>query len=73
MTVCEAQDGQPIRPGHAYIAPGEPAPAGECGRRQVRLPAATMARRSTGTSPRVDVLFRSVAPVPAAERHRRAC
>lgn len=22
MSVCEAQDGQPIRPGHAYIAPG---------------------------------------------------
>lgn len=59
LTVCEAQDGQPIEPGHCYIAPGD-----------LHL---KVARRSDGHycrlsdappenrhRPSVDVLFRSV-------------
>jgi two-component system, chemotaxis family, protein-glutamate methylesterase/glutaminase len=60
MTVCEAQDGQQILPGHAYIAPGD---------RHlmvVRSGARWMCRLDDGLpvnrhKPSVDVLFRSVA------------
>jgi len=60
MTVCEAQDGQQIVPGHAYIAPG--------GRYLYveRSGARYLCRLSDGPPvnrhrPSVDVLFRSVA------------
>ncbi|MBI3774420.1 MAG: chemotaxis response regulator protein-glutamate methylesterase [Gammaproteobacteria bacterium] len=60
MTVCEAQDGQQIVPGHAYIAPG--------GRHLYveRSGARYICRLSDGPPvnrhrPSVDVLFRSVA------------
>jgi len=60
MTVCEAQDNQQIRPGHAYIAPGD---------RHlmvVRSGARWICRLDDGPAvnrhkPSVDVLFRSVA------------
>lgn len=60
MTVCEAQDGQHILPGHVYISPGD---------RHlmvVRDGARYMCRIDDGTpvnrhKPSVDVLFRSVA------------
>jgi two-component system chemotaxis response regulator CheB len=60
MTVCEAEDGQQIRPGHVYIAPGD---------RHlviVRSGARWICRLDDGSpvnrhKPSVDVLFRSVA------------
>jgi two-component system, chemotaxis family, protein-glutamate methylesterase/glutaminase len=60
MAVCEAHDGQPIRPGHAYIAPGD---------RHLRVVsdgARWVCRLDDGPAvnrhrPSVDVLFRSVA------------
>ena len=39
LTVFEAQDGQQIVPGHAYIAPGGPSPADRAQRRPLDLPA----------------------------------
>jgi two-component system, chemotaxis family, protein-glutamate methylesterase/glutaminase len=60
MTVCEAQDGQQIRPGHVYIAPGD--------RHLVvlRSGARWICKLDDGVpvnrhKPSVDVLFRSVA------------
>jgi len=60
MTVCEAQDGQQILPGHAYIAPGD--------RHLVVIRSGTrwVCRLDDGLTvnrhkPSVDVLFRSVA------------
>src|SRR6187551_1775224 len=60
MTVCEAQDGQQILPGHAYIAPGD--------RHLVVVRSGTrwVCRLDDGPpvnrhKPSVDVLFRSVA------------
>jgi two-component system chemotaxis response regulator CheB len=60
MTVCEAQDGQQILPGHAYIAPGD--------RHLVVVRSGTrwVCRLDDGLpvnrhKPSVDVLFRSVA------------
>jgi len=60
MAVCEAQDGQQILPGHAYIAPGDRHLLVE------RDSARYLCRRSTGPHvnrhrPSVDVMFRSVA------------
>jgi two-component system chemotaxis response regulator CheB len=60
MTVCEAEDGQQIRPGHVYIAPGD---------RHlmvIRDGARYVCRLDDGSpvnrhKPSVDVLFRSVA------------
>jgi two-component system chemotaxis response regulator CheB len=60
MTVCEAEDGQQIRPGHVYIAPGD---------RHlviVRSGARWICKLDDGSpvnrhKPSVDVLFRSVA------------
>jgi two-component system, chemotaxis family, protein-glutamate methylesterase/glutaminase len=60
ITVCEAEDGQPILPGHAYLAPGDlhlhvvrGAPQYRC-----RLSDADPVNRHR---PSADVLFRSVA------------
>jgi two-component system chemotaxis response regulator CheB len=58
--VCEAQDGQPILAGHAYIAPGDRHLV------VVRVGARYQCRLSEGAlvnrhRPSVDVLFRSVA------------
>jgi len=60
MTVCEAQDGQQILPGHAYIAPGD--------RHLLVIRSGTrwVCRLDDGSpvnrhKPSVDVLFRSVA------------
>ena len=60
MTVCEAQDGQQIMPGHAYIAPGD--------RHMMVVRSGTrwVCRLDDGSpvnrhKPSVDVLFRSVA------------
>ena len=60
MTVCEAQDGQQILPGHVYIAPGDRHLLVErSGARWVcRLDAGPPVNRHR---PAVDVLFRSVA------------
>ena len=60
MAVCEAQDGQQILPGHAYIAPGDRHLVVE------RDGARYVCRLSTGPHvnrhrPSVDVMFRSVA------------
>jgi two-component system, chemotaxis family, protein-glutamate methylesterase/glutaminase len=60
MAVCEAQDGQQILPGHAYIAPGDRHLIVE------RDGARYLCRLSTGPHvnrhrPSVDVMFRSVA------------
>ena len=60
MNVCEAQDGQQILPGHAYIAPGSHHLIVE------RDGARYLCRLSDGPPvnrhrPSVDVLFRSVA------------
>ena len=60
MAVCEAQDGQQILPGHAYIAPGDRHLLVE------RDGARYVCRLSTGPHvnrhrPSVDVMFRSVA------------
>jgi two-component system, chemotaxis family, protein-glutamate methylesterase/glutaminase len=62
ITVCEAEDGQPILPGHAYIAPGDlhlevvrGTPQYRC-----RLSDADPVNRHR---PSADVLFRSVAQV----------
>lgn len=60
MTVCEAQDGQPILPGHVYIAPGNRHLMVE------RSGARFLCRLNDGPrvnrhKPSVDVLFRSVA------------
>jgi two-component system chemotaxis response regulator CheB len=60
MTVCEAQDGQQIIPGHAYIAPGDKHLLVE------RDGARFVCRLNDGPpvnrhKPSVDVLFRSVA------------
>jgi two-component system chemotaxis response regulator CheB len=60
ITVCEASDGQPVLPGHAYIAPGDMhllvAPG--TSHYQCRLSGADPVNRHR---PSVDVLFRSVA------------
>ena len=60
MTVCEAQDGQPILPGHAYIAPGHRhlCVARDGARYMCRLHDGPPVNRHR---PSVDVLFRSVA------------
>ena len=60
MAVCEAQDGQQILPGHAYIAPGDQHLVIE------RDGSRYLCRLSTGPHvnrhrPSVDVMFRSVA------------
>lgn len=60
MIVCEAQDGQQVLPGHAYIAPGDRHLLVE------RSGARWICRLDDGTpvnrhKPSVDVLFRSVA------------
>ena len=60
MTVCEAQDGQQILPGHAYVAPGDLHLLVD------RDGARYICRLSDGPpvnrhKPSVDVLFRSVA------------
>ena len=60
MTVCEAQDGQQILPGHAYIAPGHRhlLVARDGARYMCRLHDGPPVNRHR---PSVDVLFRSVA------------
>lgn len=60
MTVCEAQDGQQILPGHVYIAPGDQHLLVERSgtRWHCRLDAGPLVNRHR---PAVDVLFRSVA------------
>ena len=60
MTVCEAQDGQQILPGHAYIAPGDQHLV------VIRSGTRWVCRLDDGLTvnrhkPSVDVLFRSVA------------
>jgi two-component system chemotaxis response regulator CheB len=65
MAVCEAQDGQQILPGHAYIAPGDRHLMVE------RDGARYLCRLSSGPHvnrhrPSVDVMFRSVAQNVAA-------
>ncbi|MBM3224633.1 MAG: chemotaxis response regulator protein-glutamate methylesterase [Candidatus Tectomicrobia bacterium] len=60
MTVCEAQDGQQIVPGHVYIAPGD------CHLLVARDGARYICRLNNGPPvnrhrPSVDVMFRSVA------------
>jgi two-component system chemotaxis response regulator CheB len=60
MTVAEAADGEPLQPGHAYIAPGD---------RHLRLERTTGQLKcrvtedepESGHRPSVDVLFESVA------------
>lgn len=60
MRVCQARDGQPITPGHAYLAPGDQ-------HLRVRRSGARLVCRLdsepavNGHRPSVDVLFRSVA------------
>jgi two-component system, chemotaxis family, protein-glutamate methylesterase/glutaminase len=60
LVVCEAQDGQPILAGHAYIAPGDRhlLVLREGDRFQCRLSDGALVNRHR---PSVDVLFRSVA------------
>jgi two-component system chemotaxis response regulator CheB len=60
MTVCEAQDGQQIIPGHAYIAPGDQhlLVVRDGARYRCRLSDGPPVNRH---KPSVDVLFRSVA------------
>ncbi len=60
MTVCEAQDGQQILPGHAYIAPGNRhlCVARDGARYMCRLHDGPPVNRHR---PSVDILFRSVA------------
>ena len=60
MTVCQAEDGQPVLPGHAYIAPGDKhlLLVREAGRYLCRLSDAPPENRHR---PSVDALFRSVA------------
>jgi len=60
MAVCEAEDGQEIRPGHAYIAPGDLhlMVVRRAGRWYCRLDDGPAVNRHR---PSVDVLFRSVA------------
>jgi two-component system chemotaxis response regulator CheB len=60
MTVCEAQDGQHVLPGHAYIAPGDRhlLLVRDGARYVCRLDAGPPVNRH---KPSVDVLFRSVA------------
>ena len=70
MAVCEAQDGQQILPGHAYIAPGDRHLLVE------RDGARYLCRLSSGPHvnrhrPSVDVMFRSVAQNVGRERRRR--
>ncbi|HJP99043.1 MAG TPA: chemotaxis response regulator protein-glutamate methylesterase [Rhodanobacteraceae bacterium] len=59
MRVCEAQDGQPILPGHAYIAPGNRhlLVMRDGSRRICRLHDGPLVNRH---KPSVDVLFRSL-------------
>jgi two-component system chemotaxis response regulator CheB len=59
MRVCEARDGQPILPGHAYIAPGNRhlLVMRDGSRRICRLHDGPLVNRH---KPSVDVLFRSV-------------
>jgi two-component system chemotaxis response regulator CheB len=66
LVVCEAQDGQPILAGHAYIAPGDRhlVVVREGARYQCRLSEGALVNRHR---PSVDVLFRSVAQ--SAGRH----
>jgi two-component system, chemotaxis family, protein-glutamate methylesterase/glutaminase len=60
LNVCEAQDGQPILAGHAYIAPGDQHLMVICdgARYRCRLSDGDLVNRHR---PSVDVLFRSVA------------
>jgi two-component system, chemotaxis family, protein-glutamate methylesterase/glutaminase len=66
LVVCEAQDGQPILAGHAYIAPGDRhlLVVREGARYQCRLSDGELVNRHR---PSADVLFRSVAQ--SAGRH----
>jgi two-component system chemotaxis response regulator CheB len=66
LVVCEAQDGQPIEAGHAYIAPGDRhlVVVREGARYQCSLSDGALVNRHR---PSVDVLFRSVAQ--SAGRH----
>ena len=60
LEVCEAQDGQPILPGHAYIAPGDQhlLVVKDGGQLRCRLSDGELVNRHR---PSVDVMFRSVA------------
>jgi two-component system, chemotaxis family, protein-glutamate methylesterase/glutaminase len=60
LTVCEARDGDPILPGHVYIAPGDEHLLVERAGRgfRCRLDSGPLVNRHR---PSVDVLFRSVA------------
>jgi two-component system, chemotaxis family, protein-glutamate methylesterase/glutaminase len=60
LTVCEARDGDPILPGHVYIAPGDEHLLVERAGRgfRCRLDPGPLVNRHR---PSVDVLFRSVA------------
>jgi len=60
MRVCEARDGQPIQPGHAYIAPGSQhlLVTWDGARHVCRLHDGPAVNRH---KPSVDVLFRSIA------------
>lgn len=60
MSVCEAQDGQPILPGHAYVAPGglHLSVLRSGGRWQCRVAGGVAVNRH---KPSVDVLMRSAA------------
>ncbi|MDX2191703.1 MAG: CheB methylesterase domain-containing protein, partial [Gemmatimonadales bacterium] len=62
MRVCEAEDGQPIRPGHAYVAPGgrHLVVGGGPGKYLCRLTDTPPVHRQR---PAVDVLFASVARI----------
>ncbi len=60
LTVVEATDGQPIRPGHAYVAPGDHHLKLVQDRRGFRCDVSDGPLVS-GHRPSVDVLFRSVA------------
>jgi len=68
LTVKEAEDGEPVRPGVAYIAPGgrhmELAASGR--RYVIRL---TDAPQRNGHRPSVDVLFESLVPFTEFARH----
>lgn len=68
LTVKEAEDGEPVRPGVAYIAPGgrhmELAAGGS--RYVIRL---TDAPQRNGHRPSVDVLFESLVPFTELARH----
>jgi len=68
LTVKEAEDGEPVRPGVAYIAPGgrhmELAASGR--KYVIRL---TDAPQRNGHRPSVDVLFESLVPFNELARH----